>query len=139
MNDGTTAVQAEHQALRRQLDEKIADIQPHLSTIKLSCGSDASEYVIRTARVSLNFCLYIAFPPTESRIVVQEFDRPLILPGTRSGTFIGGHGPSLGQVWLRQNNGRPAEKRCPSPGRTSAKCHPAIRSTLLRRESGGYL
>jgi hypothetical protein len=96
MNDGTTAVQAEHQALRRQLDEKIADIQPHLSTIKLSCGSDASEYVIRTARVSLNFCLYIAFPPTESRIVVQEFDRPLILPGTRSGTFIGGHGPSLG-------------------------------------------
>jgi hypothetical protein len=94
MKDGTAAVQAEHQALRRQLDDKIAEIQQDLTTIKLASGSDANEYVIRTERVSLNFYLYPTFPATDSHLVVQEFNGPIILPADRSRRmFIPGEEP----------------------------------------------
>ena len=51
---------------------------------KLDFGSDDHEYVIPTERVALNFYLYVTSPVTNSRIVVQEFDRPLILPKDRA-------------------------------------------------------
>jgi hypothetical protein len=94
MTEGATAVRAEEQALRKQLDENISQIQPHLSTIKLTNGSDSHEYVIRTERASLNFYLYATCPVNESRIVVQEFDGSLILPGDRGRRmYVGGEGP----------------------------------------------
>ena len=94
MNEGAAAVRAEHQVLRHQLDEKIAGIQPHLTTIKLAHGADGHEYIIRTERASLNFYLYATAPFTDSRIVVQEFDGSLIFPGDRGGcTFVHGEGP----------------------------------------------
>jgi hypothetical protein len=83
MDQGTAAIQTEHQMLRHQFGEKIAEIQPHLSTITLTQGSDGHEYIVRTERASISFNVYVTFPVTESRIIVQEFDRPLILPQDR--------------------------------------------------------
>lgn len=93
LNEGPAAVQAEHQALRNQLDEKIAEIQAVLTTIKIAHGSDGHEYVVRTDRASLNFYLYATFPVTESRIAVQEFDGPLIVPGRRGASVYIGEEP----------------------------------------------
>jgi hypothetical protein len=92
MNDGATAVQREHGALRKWLDEKIADIQTQFTTIKLEHGTDGHTYIIRSDRVSLNFYLYTTAPVTKSCIVVQEFDAPLILPGSNR-MYIPGEGP----------------------------------------------
>lgn len=91
---GIAAARSERDILRQQLDEKIAHIQTHLTTLKLEHGADNHEYVIRTDRVSLNFYLYATSPATESRIVVQEFDGPLILPKDRGHRmFVHGEEP----------------------------------------------
>jgi hypothetical protein len=83
VNEGASAVKTECEGLRHQLDQKIGEIQPYLTTIRLEHGADSREYVLRTERVSLNFYLYETFPVTESRLVVKEFDGPLILPKDR--------------------------------------------------------
>ena len=94
ISQGMMAAQKERDKLRHELDKKIVDIQSNLTTFKLERGADSHEYVIRTDRVSLNFYLYITSPVTQSRIIVQEFDGPLILPGQRSSRmFIPGEEP----------------------------------------------
>lgn len=91
---GGDAVRSERDALRQQLDEKLERIEKDLTTIELRHGSDNHEYLIRTERASLNFCLYVTFPITESRIVVREFDGALILPEDRAHfMFVHGEEP----------------------------------------------
>lgn len=91
---GSEAVRKEHAKLRSILDQKIIDVQPHLTAIKIEQGSDGHEYLLRTDRVSLNFYLYPTYPVTESRIVVQEFDGALILPKDRGRRmFVAGEEP----------------------------------------------
>jgi hypothetical protein len=93
-DQGRTAVERERNVLRQELDKKIEDIQSHLTTMKLQHGADDHEYVIRTERVALNFYLYVTSPVTESRIVVQEFDGPLISPKDRANRmYLPGEGP----------------------------------------------
>jgi hypothetical protein len=91
-NNGMDAVKKEYSALCQQLDEKIAALQSHLTTIKLERGADSREYVIRSEKASLGFYLYTTAPVTQSRIVVREFDAPLILPGSRN-MYLPGEGP----------------------------------------------
>jgi hypothetical protein len=94
--NGSAAVRAEHQALRVQLDRKISDIQKELTTIRLEYGADSHEYVIRTEAISLNFYLHATAPATQSRIVIQRFDAPLILPSDRSRRmFLPGESPRM--------------------------------------------
>jgi hypothetical protein len=93
-DEGTAATRTERDSLRQELDKKIADIQSHLTTIKLEHGADDHEYVIRTEQVAINFYLYVTWPVTESRIVVQEFDGPLLLPSNRANRmYIPGEEP----------------------------------------------
>lgn len=91
---GSEAVRKEHESVRTILDQKIIELQPHLTAIKIERGSDGHEYLLRTDRVSLNFYLYPTYPVTESRIVVQEFDGALILPKDRGHRmFVAGEEP----------------------------------------------
>jgi hypothetical protein len=80
---GVAAAQQEHQSLCQLLDSKIQEIGEHITSVKVEQGSDGHEYLLRTQLVSVNFYLYPTLPATESRIVVQEFDGPLILPKDR--------------------------------------------------------
>jgi hypothetical protein len=83
VHEGSEAVRREHQTLREKLDQILADFQAELTTIKLEYGSDNQGYIIRAVEVGLNFYLYPTVPVTQSRIVVQEWDGPLILPANR--------------------------------------------------------
>jgi len=83
-SQGLAALQAEHLALRQELNQKLEEIETQLTAIKVDHGDDGDVYLIRTEEVSLNFYLYIRFPVTASRIVVQEFDAPQILPKDRA-------------------------------------------------------
>ena len=92
-NQGQNALRSEHSALRKRLDETIADVRTQLTTINLESGADARVYIIRSERASLSFCLLnVSAPVTESCIVVEEFDRPLILPGSNY-MYFPGEGP----------------------------------------------
>ncbi len=96
LDKGSAAVRTEHHALRLQLDERISDIQKELTTIRLECGADTNEYVIRTEAISLNFYLHATSPVTQSRIVIQEFDAPVILPADHSRRmFLPREGPRV--------------------------------------------
>jgi hypothetical protein len=92
-NEGDAAVRREHGVLRRELEEKIADAQGQLTTMKLGSGNGLYRgYVIRTDRVSLSFYLDVDAPVTKSRIVVEEFDAPLILSEEHR-MYFPGEGP----------------------------------------------
>jgi hypothetical protein len=66
----------------------------HVKSVKVEQGSDGHEYLLRTQLVSVNFYLYRTSPATESRIVLQEFNGPLILPKDRGHQmFISGEEP----------------------------------------------
>ncbi len=80
---GMTAARQEHQDLQRLLDSKIQQMNEHLTSVKVEQGSDGHEYLLRTQLVSVNFYLYSTSPATQSRIVLQEFNGPLILPKDR--------------------------------------------------------
>jgi hypothetical protein len=82
-HEGSEAARREHQTLREKLNKILADSQAELTTIKLEYGNDSNGYIIRADAVGLNFYLHTTVPVTESRIVVQEFDGPLILPANR--------------------------------------------------------
>src|SRR5260370_1552099 len=91
---GMAAARTEVDNMRHELDEKLADIQLHLTTINLEHGADNREYVIRTEQAALNFYPYFTSPATQSRIVVQEFDRALMLPDERANRmYIPGEEP----------------------------------------------
>jgi hypothetical protein len=91
---GMTAAQQEHKDLQQLLDSKIQQINEHLKSVKVEQGSDGYEYLLRTQLVSVNFYLYPTYPATESRIVLQEFNGPLVLPKDRGHQmFITGEEP----------------------------------------------
>ncbi|MGD0923405.1 MAG: hypothetical protein ABSA70_16825 [Terriglobia bacterium] len=91
---GMTAAQQEHQDLQQLLDSKIQQINEHVSSVKVEQGSDGHVYLLRTQLVSVNFYLYPTYPATECRIVLQEFNGPLILPKDRGHQmFIPGEEP----------------------------------------------
>ncbi|MBI4444310.1 MAG: hypothetical protein HY645_00255 [Acidobacteria bacterium] len=93
---GATAVRQEHQELQRLLDSKIQETSQNLASVKLEQGSDGHEYLLRTQHVSVNFYLYITSPVTDSRIVLQEFNGPLILPKDRGRRmFVPGEEPQV--------------------------------------------
>lgn len=92
---GAVAFQAEHTALRGFLDASVREIQPKLTTVKIESAGDGSQYVVRTDKVSFNFYIYPTFPVTDSKLVVQHFNRPLILPGTRDRMYIPGEEPRV--------------------------------------------
>lgn len=121
---GSAAVRKQHEALRNELDDRIADIQKELTSIKLETGADGHEYVIRTGEVSLNFYLYPTSPITESRVVVQEFNAPLILLQDRARRmYVHGEEPkviskrefhfdyehTLGWCWRDRSHGKSEE------------------------------
>jgi hypothetical protein len=91
---GMAAAQQEHKDLQQLLDSKIQQMNEHVKSVKVEQGSDGHEYLLRTQLVSVNFYLYRTSPATESRIVLQEFNGPLILPKDRGHQmFISGEEP----------------------------------------------
>ena len=83
LTQGRAAVGEEHERLRQTLDEKIEHLNKALTALKIEHSSDGHDYLLKTSGVSLNFYLYPTYPPTQSRIVIQEWNGPLILHGDR--------------------------------------------------------
>jgi hypothetical protein len=90
--EGSAAVQKEYAILKEELEKTIADVKTHLTTLKLEHRSDGRTFGMRTNQIGLNFCLATSFPVTKSRIIIGDFDAPVILPGEQR-MFIPGEGP----------------------------------------------
>jgi hypothetical protein len=54
-----------------------------MTTLKIEKSFDGHEYMIRTEQVGMNVFLHPAHPVTNTRIVVLEFDSPLIFHDER--------------------------------------------------------
>lgn len=81
--EGMEAAQKEFNELLQILDRKIQDIAAESSSLNIKIGHDAHGCLLRTEHISVG--LFLKGLVKQSWIVLQEFDRPLILydPGRR--------------------------------------------------------
>lgn len=80
---GTAAARREYDEFKTVVRDRVEELNGQLKTIQIGLGLDGLGCTLRTNHVGVNCYLYVTQPSIQSRIVVQDWNGPILLPDER--------------------------------------------------------